>query len=228
MTPRLSPEISRFRCSVYRIFSEWFFRAPSKDLLRFFTDPEWMESACSLLGPEIQSLGQDLAREFDSDQLATEFAALFIVPGPQQTFPFESNYREGGRVYGERRPGRMLGYSTAEVQREYLEWGVTGDLDTEELPDHAGVELRFMSLLVEAEYLSWERYDDACARMILQTEAEFLNHHILQWMPQWIECVKKRARLAFYKSAATVLGNFLRAEKTTLDQVLDTSHAPSL
>lgn len=219
MTPTPSPEVALFRSSVYRIFSEWFLHPPSKECVSFFEDRGWIESACSLLGPEIRELAPTFAQQLDGDQLAAEFAALFIAPGPQQTFPFETNYREKYFVDGQSRPGRTLGRSAVEVQGTYLEWGMPPSLGTDELPDHAGTELRFMSLLVEAERLSWEGQDDSCARLILQAQAKFLNSHILPWFPQWLECVSYRARLPFYKSVATLLKRFLETEKITLDQL---------
>jgi TorA maturation chaperone TorD len=214
-------EISSFRESVYQLFSLCLLQAPSTELHPQFGDPEWRDSARILLGSESEDLWRDLAREADVERLAIEHAALFVVPGPQQTFPFETSYRERRVVDGESRPGRMLGYTAVQVQRAYLEWGMPADLDTDELPDHAGVELRFMALMAAAERLSRNCSEDGCAVTILRAEADFLRCHILQWFPQWLECVYQRARWPFYKSGATVLRGFLEAEKTTLDQLLN-------
>ena len=213
-------EISAFRESVYHFFSRCLLQAPSTQLRSQFGDPEWRDSARILLGSESEDLCRDLAREADVERLAIEHAALFVVPGPQQTFPFETSYRERRVVEGESRPGRMQGYAALQVQRAYLEWDMPTDLDTDELPDHAGVELRFMALMAAAERLSRNRTDERCADAILQAEAGFLHGHILQWFPQWLECVYQRARWPFYKSGATILRGFLEAEKTTLDQLL--------
>ena len=212
--------IAAFRQSVYQVFSECFLHPPSGKLLPFFQDPSWKQSASALFGLEIENLCADLAEESDPNGLAVEHAALFVVPGPQQTFPFETNYREKFSVDGASRPGRMLGQSTLQVQKIYLEWGMPADLETNELADHAGVELRFMSLLVAAERLSRDSPDEACTTGILQTEADFLNQHILEWFPEWLHCVRERARRPFYRSAVTVLERFLETEKLTLDQLV--------
>ena len=92
------------------------------------------------------------------------------------------------------------------------------DLGAGELPDHAGVELRFMSLLAGAERLSSASADPQVRERIVQTEADFLNKHILQWFPKWLKCLHMRAKQPFYKSGALVLKDFLRTEKMTLHQ----------
>jgi TorA maturation chaperone TorD len=219
--PTIGPEeITSFRESVYQLFSRCLLQAPSTEVLSLVQNPEWRESARILLGTESEDLRGDFAREADVERLAVEHAALFVAPGPQQTFPFETSYRERSVVNGQSRPGRMLGYAALQVQRTYLDWGMPTDLDTGELPDHAGVELRFMALLAAAERLSSHFADKRCAAAILRAEADFLHGHILQWFPQWLECVYQRARWPFYKSAATMLQGFLEAEKTTLNQLL--------
>jgi TorA maturation chaperone TorD len=214
-------EITAFRESVYQLFSRCLLQPPSRELRSQFQDPEWSESARILLGPESENLCRDFAHEADVERLAIEHAALFVVPGPQQTFPFETSYRERRVVDEESRPGRMLGYTALQVQRAYLEWDMPADVDTGELPDHAGVELRFMALMAAAERLSRNCAGKRCATAILRAESDFLHAHILQWFPQWLECVRQRARWPFYKSVATMLLGFLEAEKTTLDQLLN-------
>lgn len=217
----ISPaEIAAFRESVYQLFSRCLLQPPSKELRSQFQDPEWRQSARILLGAESENLCRDFAHEADVERLAVEHASLFVVPGPQQTFPFETSYRESSVVDGHSRPGRMLGYTALQIQRTYLGWGMPTDLYTDELPDHAGVELRFMALLASAERLTRNRVDKRCSGAILRAEAEFLDDHILQWFPQWLECVHQRARWPFYRSGAMLLRNFLEAEKVTLDQLL--------
>jgi len=210
-------EITPFRESVYRLFSGCLLHAPSTELCPLFEDREWRESARILLGAESEELCRDLANEADVERLAIEHAALFVVPGPQQTFPFETSYRERRVVGEESRPGRMLGYTAVQVQRAYLEWGLPTDLDTDEVPDHAGVELRFMALLAAAERLTRNYADTRYRAAILRAEADFLRSHILEWFPQWLACVHQRARWPFYKSLATMLRRFLEAERNTLD-----------
>lgn len=213
-------EIAAFRQSIYHIFSECLLHPPSTQRLPLFQDLAWRQSAVALLGPEMEQLCVNLVGQADANALAVEHAALFVVPGPQQTFPFETNYRQKISVEGKSKPGKMLGRPAAQVRTFYQEWGLPGDLQTDELPDHAGVELRFMSLLVAAERLAVDCSDEACARGILLAEAEFLNAHIMQWFPQWLECVRQRSHQIFYRTAVTVLKRFLETEQVTLDQLI--------
>lgn len=218
-------EITAFRGSVYQLFSECILRPPTPELLALVADAEWIDSACALLGPEARSLCSGFAPRQEAEYLAVEHSALFVVPGPQQTFPYETNYRERRVVNGESRPGLRLGRAASQVVRIYQEWAMRADLETDELPDHAGVELRFLSLLVEAEVLAREAHDGVSATAILQAEAGFLEQHILQWFPQWLECVRQRARRPFYRHGAAVLRGFVETEKITLGRLLETEQA---
>ena len=216
-------EITAFRQSVYQLFSECILHPPTVELLALFSNPEWKQSASALLGPEAQHLSVNPAPEQEAKSLAVEHTALFVAPGPQQPFPFETNYRERRMLNGESRPGLRLGAAASAVINIYREWGMRADLETDELPDHACVELRFMSMLVAAQRLAREAPDELCTRALLQAQVDFLDQHILQWFPQWLQCVHRRARRLFYKSAATVLRGFIETEKVTLDRLLETS-----
>ena len=93
---------------------------------------------------------------------------------------------------------------------------MAADLDGDEFLDHAGVELRFMMRLVEAERHSRSASDAVSTRAIVLAEADFLGQHILQWFPEWLNCVRDRARLPFYRTVATLLDRFLESEKAAL------------
>ncbi|MBI3694344.1 MAG: molecular chaperone TorD family protein [Acidobacteria bacterium] len=214
-------EITAFRGSVYQIFSECILRPPTREILAVFANAEWRESACALLGPEVRNLCTDLAPRQEAEYLAVEHSALFVVPGPQQTFPYETNYREKRVLNGESRPGLRLGRAASEVVKTYQEWGMRADLETDELPDHAGVELRFMSMLVAAEGLAWEAHAEPSAVSLQQAQSGFLDRHVLQWFPQWLQFVHQRARRPFYRSASLVLQGFLETEKVTLNRLLE-------
>ena len=144
-------EFTAFRLSLYRVFSACLLEAPSSERLVFFSSPKWMETASTFLGHSFEALGADLPEQADARGLATEYASLFVIGGPSQTWPYESWYREKYLRTSRHRPGRMLGYVALQVQRAYARWSVPGSPDGGDLPDHAGVELGFMSLLVEAE-----------------------------------------------------------------------------
>jgi TorA maturation chaperone TorD len=142
-----------------------------------------------------------------------EYASLFLIPGPRQTFPFETCYREGPSRADARWSRRMLGFVALQVQRAYVQWGMPADLDSDEFPDHAGVELRFMARLVQAERAASKAPNAAFTRAIVRAESAFLAQHILQWFPDWLQCVRGRARRPFYRTVAELLGHFLGSEK---------------
>ena len=63
--------------------------------------------------------------------------------------------------------------------------------------DHLGVELRFISLLCHGESDAWQGNLDAEAILALGRQRDFLDSHVLQWAPQFLELVRSEAQHPF-------------------------------
>ncbi len=211
-------ETTAFRLSLYRLFSECLLHVPSPERLSVLAHPRFMESARILLGSGLENLCSALPKHADVRDLATEYAALFVIPGPSHTCPYETYYRDRYLRPTNCRPARMLGYTALQVQRAYAQWRVPADLNGEELPDHAGVELRFMSFLIAAEKRLNGSSLEAPLTAVARAQAEFLSDHILRWFPEWLDYVIRRACQPFYKTAAIILKRFLEVERDGLGE----------
>jgi TorA maturation chaperone TorD len=203
-----------FRRFAYRTFSRCFLSAPSLDLFSP-GDPDVDEGARAVLGSEAWEYWEEMRWSAGDERLTSEYAGLFVLPGKQQTFPFETNYREEGAD----RSRCALGYTAVQVQRTYIEWGMPLDLWVGEQPDHAGVELRFMAVLAAAERCLWVEHRSCCIFRLVQAQAQFFTEHIIQWFPLWLQRLRIRARGPFYRCAARVLAKFLETEQTRFELV---------
>ena len=110
-------EITTFRESLYRFFSECLLRPPGGAVAAAWQDPEWRASLARLLDlplsilPRNGELGDDM-------ELATDFARLFVVPATM-TCPFEFYYRIPSPVPEDAAYGPLLACATQKVQQAY-------------------------------------------------------------------------------------------------------------
>ncbi len=134
-------------------------------------------------------------------QLEEEYLDLFLLRGPCPLH--EAGYADAG----------VSGWAAvaAEVERTYAASGVALVPEaTDELPDHAGFELEFLSLLCAEEALAWRDGLSAHALDCLAREAEFLDRHLGQWLPALASRIRLAARPeSFYRRLAEAAHGFV-------------------
>ena len=219
MNTRPAPvqEITAFRESLYYFLSECLLRSPTGTLAASWQDSEWRASLLRLLDLPA-SLLPSHAELGDVTELAVEYAQLFVVPSTH-TCAFEFYHRAGGRVAENTGFGPLLA-SSAAVQQIYRSWGLRPEMETEEVPDHAATELRFMAMLVALERQARTAGDDGPVAATLRAQADFLDEHVLAWFPAWMATVRAQARLPYYRSLVEVLSRFLEVDRKTLECML--------
>jgi len=84
-------------------------------------------------------------------------------------------------------------------------------------PDHIAIELEFMHTLVEAQIKAIEAGDDNVSD-IIALQKEFLNKHLLQWVPMYLISAKYEARTPLYHDAADMAIEFLLSDNEYLSQ----------
>jgi len=143
-------------------------------------------------------------------ELDAEYMALFVVPGPRYTAPYESVFRDEfllpavlprGSNPGETGctiKGLLMGDSTLAVRRCYLEAAL---LPEEDLPDHIANELRFLAYLSASE-----------AQAISGLGERFRREHISQWIGELRERIVERESLGFYGAAIRVAEALLQED----------------
>lgn len=209
-------EIARFRESLYRFFSDCLLRPPTDHAVAAWQDPAWRAGLRRLL--DLPS--SDLLPPLDPDEremLAAEHARLFLVPATQ-TCPVEF-YHSAGRPLAEDGPyGRLLASAVA-ARDVYRSWKLRPEMETEEVPDHAATELRFMAMLVAMERQLRASGDEAQLASVWRAQASFLDQHILVWFPRWTATVQARALLPFYRCLVQLLIRFLELDRSTLGEL---------
>ena len=123
--------------------------------------------------------------ESDLGGLEREYVTLLLVNSSQGLCPpYESAYLE--------REGRERGLVTIAVERTYAASGVAL-ADGRELPDHASLELGFLSLLCDEEERAWREGDVDRSLDFLRREEEFHELHLQRWFPTFTRRLSRAA-----------------------------------
>lgn len=126
----------------------------------------------------------------------TDIAVMHLIP-------YESFYvREDGMIEsGGANP----------VTQMYNEYGYRVNLDKARAVsgDHFGIELGFMTLLIELQKEALKSSDEEKANFYKGEQLKFLKEHILQFAPMYLINIAEQARTPFYKDSAKLAIEFL-------------------
>ncbi|MFQ5879860.1 MAG: molecular chaperone [Dehalococcoidia bacterium] len=120
------------------------------------------------------------------------------------------------------------GWLLAELEREYMAMGLHLSAASGPAPDHAAVELEFVSFLCGQEAEAWEAGDREKAVRAIGHQVKFLEQHPCQWLPLLARAVAAREGSGFYalvvEAARTLVAHdadFSRALAASLRRTLD-------
>lgn len=164
-----------------------------------------------------ESLGIWCPETFSLSDLEREYMVLFVVPNSRYVAPYESVFRDEwslplilrpgsnpGEIGSTKIKGLLMGDSTLEVRRAYLQAGV---LPEDDLPDHIANELRFMAHLWAREAES-----DEGSPALTDLRQRFREEHLLKWIGPLRERVAERDRLGYYRVALQVAEKVLQED----------------
>lgn len=130
------------------------------------------------------------------DVIQRDFAALFLGTDFHPS-PYESLYN----FSPEDKPG-IGGKAARKAQAFYEAAGLTLDEEMNLVPDHLSVELLFMSYLIENDRSGEQR--------------DFMEGHLMPWVPAFCDEIRKHASTVFYKEAADLLKEFIASEHESM------------
>ena len=159
------------------------------------------------------NLLQAIAKDFSREEVAVEFASLFLVPGEGMIPSYESFYCDTltidtstacsayfePEVSPQGLKGFLCGPSTRSVQKAYEAFGFELGPSFHDLPDHVSVELEFMGRLLGSGK---------------EEEADrFFREHLGRWIGLFLDKVAMQQVSSFYRSVAPSLKEFLAEGK---------------
>lgn len=138
---------------------------------------------------------------------AVDYARIFLGAGIAKgvvAYPYESVYTSRDRL--------VMQEAYEKVVKIFRANGV-GKLDADLYEDHAALELEFMSLLCNRAIECIQKNDEAELDANLDLQKSFLNEHLLNWMPEFLETIRRCPSSGFYKGFSKATEAHLTMEK---------------
>lgn len=141
-------------------------------------------------------------------------------------------YRGLSPTYGPPPPYEMVWSKTkadvsllVELAGTYREMGMSPSPEIVERMDYIGVELDFMRELALREAAEWESNLPESARKLLEVQNTFMNAHLKDWVPLFVDEVLKRAETDFYRGHMLMLRGFITSEQAELASLVEETAA---
>lgn len=128
------------------------------------------------------------------EMMRIDYYTLFTNNSEPLAPPVESFFQKNNTIT----PGKEM----APVNEFYSSYGWTSKFRNHFPDDHLGVELLFLTLMIE-KYLELD--DEACNKEMRVEIRRFIDEHILSWIPEWNDKVQTKAKTKSYKGIATLI-----------------------
>jgi TorA maturation chaperone TorD len=227
-------EMSRIRADVYAFLSEAFLEEPDEvtlDRLAERAEADELEFVPEAVRDEtsnadafdgtnlLQEVGHEVrdldatGREDFLEDLAAEYASLFLTAGAKQVNPYQSFYLgDEGILYQE---------ETLKLKEIMQELGYEGAEENAEPEDHLGNELAFVAYLCRSAARSQEHGEIEYARRYLNLQKQFLEQHLLEWVPDCCADIQENTDSAYFEGIARLTVDFLEQEPAMISYMMD-------
>ncbi|HVJ04912.1 MAG TPA: molecular chaperone TorD family protein [Candidatus Saccharimonadales bacterium] len=142
-------------------------------------------------------------------EMATEYARLFIGPGAAAVSPYETVQVDSG---GGDPPLLMVSTTGTAVMAMYREANLNMTQGMNEPPDHIATELEFMYYLCGKEAASWQAGNNSEAKEWRVRQSKFANEHLCKWGIRFCEQVKTNTQQKFYLALSILASAFFQME----------------
>ena len=163
-----------------------------------------------------------LKRAWDDSvtELAVDYVSTFIghgVNGYSAAYPYESVYTSERRL--------LMQEARDEVLAVYRANDLDKDPSWRGGEDHIALELEFMQRMAlrAAEALAEDAEDEAVA--YLRTSYDFLENHLINWVPMMVTDMRMHARTLFYQGLGQLTLGTIQEDEAVLRELLDSVEA---
>lgn len=192
----------RAEAFLYNLLRHLFLKEPSRDFITEIAKIELPADGEDVINQGlklmINSAKNNLHRlEVWLEDLAIEFARLFIGPKAPPAVPYASFYLSESKS--------LMTEVTIDVRRKYLEAGMAVK-ELYSIPDdHVGIELEFVYYLTQKAIEYFEDGNREEASRLFEMREDFLNNHMRKWIPVFVDKILESSQEDFYKGAALIL-----------------------
>jgi len=147
--------------------------------------------------------------------LAVDYAKVFLGAGIAEgnvAYPYESVYTSAERM--------IMQEARDQVVAVYLAKGMDMATALDFPEDHIALELEFMAHLCGETQNAVAAQDWPAVAASLREQKEFLERHLLNWVPAFCTDVQKCAETNFYKAVAKVTNGYLLMEQDIIENLI--------
>ena len=147
--------------------------------------------------------------------LAVDYARVFIGHGLDAfsaSYPYESVYTSEKRL--------LMQEARDEVLAIYRGYGLDKSDAWKEGEDHVALELEFMQVLANRTADALEKGDEDEVVVLLSTQRNFLEVHLVSWVPMLSAVMRRFARTDLYMGLAVLTDGFLETDEEFLAEIL--------
>lgn len=199
---------AKARANLYSMFSRVYLREVDKpflDLLRRNDIAKTLKESGFKFYDELVSKKEE---EF-LEELAVEFASLFLISPGKKLSPYES-VQVG-------KEAQLGGEAASKVLFFYKKAGFSFPEEHALLPDHFAVELEFMGHLCDREAAAIDRDDKKESEFQRVLQKEFAMSHLGRWYRQFLGKIEAATEHPFYKEFSLFAKEFLDSEVEYLE-----------
>lgn len=148
-------------------------------------------------------------------QLKVDYARCFLgqgVDGYSAAYPYESVYTSEKRL--------MMQDARDEVLAIYRSQGLDKQETWKEAEDHLALELEFMQILANRTVDALKAGDEDAAIDLLATQKNFLEDHLMAWVPMMTSDMRRFAKTDLYRGLASLTDGFMTVDFEFLQDLL--------
>lgn len=213
-------DLARFRQAAYRLFSTMLLYPEEERLKTVVAVAGELADQADFLAAfsffiqwrELLDVLQGLTR-LNSATVEEQYVHVFMVsPGYAPCLPYESAYVEAGGAPG---------WTAVELEREYAAAGLALASSLREAPDHAAVELEFVSFLCKQEACAWEARQLETGIDALIRQSTFLEEHLSRWFPTFTRRVAEKDSGKIYAAVTKAAQGFITHDRDLLKALVE-------
>lgn len=212
-------DLCESRAATYRLLSRLYLKEVDKRLLSELKEMSFpASSGDDKLDKGYRLIARYLSNTWENSQrdLAIDYVRVFLgngIDAKSAAYPLESVYTSEKRL-------RMQN-ARDEVLAIYKSIGIDRNPSWKEGEDHIACELEFEGLLAQRTTEALRVCDEEEAVALFKTQLNFMDDHILSWVPMFTMDIKKFARTDLYLGLAWATEGFLSVDHEFLVSVLD-------
>lgn len=152
--------------------------------------------------------------------LSVDYSRVFIGSGLDlysAAYPYESVYTSEKRL--------LMQEARDEVVKIYRTERLDKSQEWTEGEDHIALELEFMQILCRRTKDALDAKKEAEASRLLVVQRDFLENHLLSWVPLLTEDMERFAKTDFYQGLACLTEGYLFVDEAFLTDILDGDQA---